>query len=209
MPTPPRVPQPHPRSRATPSSPVAPPSASSPPAPRPSRRRLSPRPASARPSSASTSAPAPRRTPWAPPGPDPKFPRLTVTIEPFPGGKYQTKIVALMAASSLGDTLWGKQRPEPVLQEWAHLGGVRAVDDLVRTKLDLAQWYKQAVDGGKLEGKLYGLPFKLHPSFCVIYYNVNAVRELGQALPDANTTWEQTLDLGRRLKKTDGGASAR
>ena len=83
------------------------------------------------------------------------------------------------------------------------------MDDLVRTELDLAQWYKQAVDGGKLEGKLYGLPFKLHPSFCVIYYNVNAVRELGQALPDANTTWEQTLDLGRRLKKTDGGTVSR
>jgi multiple sugar transport system substrate-binding protein len=138
-----------------------------------------------------------------------KFPRLTVSIEPFPGGEYLTKIVALMAASSLGDTLWGGNA-QSQSSKWAHLGGIRAVDDLVRTeKLDLAQYYKQAVDGGKLEGKLFGLPFKLHPSFCVLYYNVNAVRELGQALPDANTSWEQTLDLSRRLKKTDGGAVSR
>jgi ABC-type glycerol-3-phosphate transport system substrate-binding protein len=138
-----------------------------------------------------------------------KFPKITVTIEPFPGGDYLTKIVALMAASSLGDTLWGGNA-QSQSSKWAHLGGVRSVDDLVRTeKFDLGQYYRQAVDGGKLDGKLYGLPFKLHPSFCVLYFNANAVTEVGQKAPDSNSTWEQIVDLSRRLKRTDGGSVSR
>jgi ABC-type glycerol-3-phosphate transport system substrate-binding protein len=138
-----------------------------------------------------------------------RFPKITVTIEPFPSGDYLTKIVALMAASSLGDTLWGGNA-QSQSSKWAHLGGVRSVDDLVRTeKFDLTQYYRQAVDGGRLDGKLYGLPFKLHPSFCVLYFNANAVAEVGQKAPDSNSTWEQIVDLSRRLKRTDAGSVSR
>jgi ABC-type glycerol-3-phosphate transport system substrate-binding protein len=138
-----------------------------------------------------------------------KFPKATVTIEAFPGGDYQTKIVALMAASSLGDVLWGGNA-QSQSSKWAYLKGIRALDDLVRTeKFDLGQYYRQAVDGGRLDGKLYGLPFKLHPSYCVFYSNVNAVQESGLPLPDASYTWDQTIDLARRLKKSDGGSVSR
>jgi ABC-type glycerol-3-phosphate transport system substrate-binding protein len=133
-----------------------------------------------------------------------RFPSVKVTIEPFPGGEYQTKIVALMAANSLGDTLWGGNA-QSQSSKWAYLGALRSLDDLVRAeKFDLGQYYRGSVDGGRLEGKLFGLPFKLHPSFCVIYYNINQVQETGQRLPDASSAWEQVIDLGRRLKKTDG-----
>ena len=138
-----------------------------------------------------------------------KFPKVGVVIEPFPGGEYLTKIVALMAAGSLGDAIWGGNA-QSQSSKWAHLGGIRAVDDLVRAeRFDLNQYYRQAVDGGRLEGRLFGLPFKLHPSFCVIYSNLNAVKDTGQPVPDASSTWEQTIDLARRLKKTDGGAVSR
>jgi ABC-type glycerol-3-phosphate transport system substrate-binding protein len=132
-----------------------------------------------------------------------KFPSVKVTIEPFPGGEYQTKIVALMAADSLGDTLWGGNA-QSQSSKWAYLGGLRPLDDLIRReRFDLGQYYKQAVDGGKLDGKLYGLPFKLHPSFCVLYTNVNAIQETGQRQPDASSTWEQVIDLTRRVKKPE------
>jgi len=132
-----------------------------------------------------------------------KFPTIKVTIEPFPGGEYQTKIVALMAANSLGDTLWGGNA-QSQSSKWAHLGALRQLDDLARNeKLDLNQYYKGSLEGGKLDGKLFGLPFKLHPSFCVIYTNVNALSEEGQKQPDANTTWDQLIDTSRRLKKGD------
>ncbi|HEX2324414.1 MAG TPA: extracellular solute-binding protein [Chloroflexota bacterium] len=138
-----------------------------------------------------------------------KFPRVSVAIEPFPGGEYQTKIVALMAAASLGDAIWGGNA-QSQSSKWAYLGGIRPLDDLVRAeRFDLNQYYRQAVDGGRLDGKLYGLPFKLHPSFCVLYANLNAVGETGQPVPDANSTWESTIDLARRLKRTDGGTVSR
>ena len=44
-------------------------------------------------------------------------------------------------------------------------------------RFDLNQYYRQAVDGGRLDGKLYGLPFKLHPSFCVLYCNPTPSRD--------------------------------
>ncbi|MDQ3701261.1 MAG: extracellular solute-binding protein [Chloroflexota bacterium] len=138
-----------------------------------------------------------------------KYPGLSVTIEPFPGGEYLTKIVSLMAASSLGDAFWGGNA-QSQSSKWAHLGGVSPLDQIVRAdKFDLAQYYRQAVDGGRLDGKLYGLPFKLHPSFCGLYFNANAVQDLGQRPPDATSTWEQVLDLARRLKRADGGSVAR
>jgi ABC-type glycerol-3-phosphate transport system substrate-binding protein len=138
-----------------------------------------------------------------------RFPSVKVTLEPFPGGEYQTKIVALMAANSLGDTLWGGNA-QSQSSKWAYLGGLLPLDEFVRReKFDLNQYYKATVDGGKLDGKLYGLPFKLHPSFCVIYYNVNAVSETGQRPPDASWTWEQVIDLSRRLKKSDGATVSR
>jgi ABC-type glycerol-3-phosphate transport system substrate-binding protein len=138
-----------------------------------------------------------------------KFPSVKVTVEPFPGADYQTKIVALMAANSLGDTLWSGNA-QSQSSKWAYLGGISALDDLVRReKFDLTQYYKTAVDGGKLDGKLFGLPFKLHPSYCVIYTNVNAVQESGQEQPDASFTWDQLLDLSRRVKKGDGSAATR
>jgi multiple sugar transport system substrate-binding protein len=138
-----------------------------------------------------------------------KFPSVKVTIEPFPSNDYLTKVVSLMAAGSLGDTLWGGNA-QSQSSKWAYLGGIRQLDDLVRReKFDLNQYYKQTVDGGKLDGKLFGLPFKLHPSFSAIYTNVNALAENAVRPPDQATTWEQVLDVARRTKKTDGGAVSR
>jgi ABC-type glycerol-3-phosphate transport system substrate-binding protein len=138
-----------------------------------------------------------------------QFKGVTVKIEDFPGGEYQAKIVALFAGNALGDVLWGGNAQSQSLL-WAHMGGLRAVDDLVRTdKLDLGQYYKASVDGGKLDGKLFGLPFKLHPSFCILYHNASAVREAGAVSPDANTTWEQLIELGKRLQRSEGGQVAR
>ena len=136
-----------------------------------------------------------------------KFPAVKVTVEPFPGNDYQTKIVALMAAGTLGDVLWSGNA-QSQSSKWAFLGGISALDDLVRReKFDLGQYYKASVDGGKLDAKLYGLPFKLHPSYCVIYTNVNAIQETGLKQPDATSTWDQVLDLAKRVKKGDGGLS--
>jgi ABC-type glycerol-3-phosphate transport system substrate-binding protein len=132
-----------------------------------------------------------------------KFPSIKATIEPIPSNDYLTKIVALMAANTLGDTLWGGNA-QSQSSKWAHLGGLRQMDDLVRAeKFDLNQYYKGTVEGGKLDGKMFGLPFKLHPSYCAIYTNTNALGEEGQKHPDSNTTWEQVIDVARRAKKGD------
>jgi multiple sugar transport system substrate-binding protein len=138
-----------------------------------------------------------------------RFPSVRVTIESFPGGEYQTKIVALMAANSLGDALWGGNA-QSQSSKWAYLGGLSALDEFVRReRFDLNQYYRGSVDGGKLDGKLFGLPFKLHPSFCVIYTNVNALQESALPAPDASYTWDQVLDVARRVKRADGGAVSR
>src|SRR5262249_52421334 len=124
-----------------------------------------------------------------------------VVVEPFPGGDYFDKIQTLVAGDGLGDVIWGASATA-VGHFWAHTGVARFLDDLVRAeRVGPGAYYPVAVDATKLEGKLYGLPYKLQPGPMGLYYNVDALAKAGQKAPDAGTTFDQLTDLARRLNQ--------
>jgi ABC-type glycerol-3-phosphate transport system substrate-binding protein len=126
---------------------------------------------------------------------------IKVEIEPFPGAEYFDKIQTLVAGDSLGDVIWGASATG-LGHLWAHSGVVRFLDDLVRAeRLDLGAYYPAAIEATKLEGKLYGLTYKLQPGPMGIYYNVDAFTKAGQKPPDLTTTFDQLADLARRLNQ--------
>jgi ABC-type glycerol-3-phosphate transport system substrate-binding protein len=124
---------------------------------------------------------------------------IKVTIEHFPGGEYYEKLKVLLASDSVGDVMWGASSTGQG-NLFAHTGVIRFVDDLVRAeKFDLGAYYPSAVEGVRFEGKVYALPYKLQPGPMGIYYNVDAITKAGHQPPTLTTTFEQLVDLARKV----------
>lgn len=124
---------------------------------------------------------------------------IKVRMEPFPGGEYYEKILVMLAGGTIGDVIWGASATGQGAL-WAYTGVARFVDDLVKAeKFELSQYYPSAIEGSKFEGKLYGLPYKLQPGPMGIYYNVDAFNKAGQKAPDLNTTFDQLVELAKRV----------
>src|SRR5207245_2197044 len=90
---------------------------------------------------------------------------------------------------------------------WASSGIIRSLDDLVKAdKFDTTQYYPAALGAGQWEGKLFGMPFKIHPGPCIVYYNVNAVNEAGVKMPEKQfASWDDLLRAAKQLTKPGSG----
>lgn len=124
-----------------------------------------------------------------------RFPSVTVTMEPFPGGKYQTKVAALMPVRSPGDAQCGAN-VQSRSATWVYLGGSSAPDGSMRSERFLPiQYHLATIDGGTRHGKFYRLPFKLHRSMCLACPNASVLEETGLVAPASVATREQVLEL--------------
>jgi multiple sugar transport system substrate-binding protein len=128
---------------------------------------------------------------------------VEVKAEPFPSGDYYQKLQTLAAGDQLGETFWcnlGIGWPT-----WGASGLMRQIDDLVKKdNLDLTVYYKSAVDQGILQGKMYGLPYKVQPGQMGIYYNVDQFKSAGVEEPDTNLTFDGLVDIAKALTKRSG-----
>ncbi|HEV7213619.1 MAG TPA: extracellular solute-binding protein, partial [Chloroflexota bacterium] len=103
----------------------------------------------------------------------PKFqqanPGVAVSYEVFTGTEYEQKLETLTAGGNLGDVVHlftGDQ----IYQNFFVSGVTIPLDNLVaQEKFDLTQYYKYSIEGGQVNGKLGGLPFKSHPSRCGLF----------------------------------------
>ncbi|MDQ3702052.1 MAG: extracellular solute-binding protein [Chloroflexota bacterium] len=119
-------------------------------------------------------------------------------------GDIIQKTAALIASGELGDvahTHFSNAQPQRL---W--LGkAMRDLDSLAgRDKLDLKQWYPQAIDASKLDGKLIALPFKGKMAATVIFVNQTLFEQGGLKVPDLNTTLNELTESATRLTKADG-----
>ncbi|MDF2651507.1 MAG: family 1 extracellular solute-binding protein [Paenibacillus sp.] len=72
--------------------------------------------------------------------------------------------------------------------------------DLNRISPSALDMTKQLSDNG---AELYGLPYSTHASG--LYYNKSLFDKFGVAYPSDGMNWEQTLALGQKLTRSDGG----
>ena len=61
----------------------------------------------------------------------------------------------------------------------------------------IADFYPQALATRTVDGRIYGLPMEQEP--LAIFYDVAAFEEQGLSEADLPSTWEQMLELGRRM----------
>jgi ABC-type glycerol-3-phosphate transport system substrate-binding protein len=128
-----------------------------------------------------------------------------ITVEPdLHAGDIQQKIAALIAADSVGDVV--HTHPSAAQPQRLFLGGsMRALDAFAgRDKLDLKQWYPQAIEAGRLDGKLISLPFKGKMAAAALFYNQTLFEQAGLKPPDLNTTVDELTELAIKLTRPDG-----
>jgi multiple sugar transport system substrate-binding protein len=125
---------------------------------------------------------------------------VEIKPEQFPGNEYYQKMQTLIAGGQLGDTMWmalGVGWPI-----WGATAVLGPIDDFVtQEKFDTSVYYKAALDQLYLQGKLYGLPFKLQPCQMGLYYNANALKEAGAQEPTSAWTMDQFATLAKALTK--------
>ncbi|HEV8636644.1 MAG TPA: sugar ABC transporter substrate-binding protein [Chloroflexota bacterium] len=133
---------------------------------------------------------------------------VEVKAETFPGGEYYQKMQTLIAGGQLGDAFWmilGQGWPI-----WGATGVLRPLDDFVQQeKFDLSVYYKAAVDQAYLQGKFYGLPFKLQPGQMGVYYNADQLKEAGVAEPHPTMSFDDLAQTAKAMTKRSGNTAER
>src|SRR5262249_21185708 len=90
--------------------------------------------------------------------------------------------------------------------QFAHKGILIDHGPLVRAqKVDLKVFYPVAVDGLTKEGKLYGIPWIVHPGRTGLYYNKALFDADGAKYPDEKWTYQDLGAAATALTKRSGG----
>jgi ABC-type glycerol-3-phosphate transport system substrate-binding protein len=132
-----------------------------------------------------------------------KYPNIKVIHEGFTGEDYATKITVLGAGGQLGDAMW-TAIGGGVIYNFAAQKIITPVDPFVaKEKFDLAQYYKGCIEGLKREGKLYGLPFKSHPGWSLMFYNQTLYEQRGAGVPENGWTLDRLIDAAKRVTQDD------
>lgn len=131
------------------------------------------------------------------------YPHVKVETELYPSD-IVNKIFALVAAGSMGDvghTHFSAAQPQRLALQKA----VKELDAFIgKDKVDLKQWYPAAVDAGRIDNKLYALPFKGKMGTIGFFYNQTLFEQAGLKIPDANSTITDISEAAAKLTKPDG-----
>lgn len=132
-----------------------------------------------------------------------KYPRVKVIHEGFTGEDYYTKITVLGAGGTLGDAMWTSVGGGGIYNIAAQKL-ITPVDPFVaKEKLDLGQYYKGCIEGLKREGRLFGLPFKSHPGYALLFFNQSLLEQKGAGVPDKTWTLDRLVDASKRVTQGD------
>ncbi len=131
-------------------------------------------------------------------------PGAEIKFERSEGQGYWEKLTAAVAAGSAWDCFRGG--PQQALG-WGPKGVVLDVKPFMDadTTYPADGYLPGIVDTYAVAGKVYGLP-----TWCLtmwLFYNKKMFDEAGLAYPTAKTTWEEYVELARKLTKTDASGN--
>ncbi|MBI3971588.1 MAG: extracellular solute-binding protein [Chloroflexi bacterium] len=121
-----------------------------------------------------------------------------ITLDLIANSGYE-KLLILAAAGDLGDVYWASTGQGSYF-ELASQGFALDLEPLAkRDKFDLKQFYPHALNQGRLDGKLYGLPEGIHPGGVGLYYNVTLFEQAGLKPPTLDTSFDELTAAARQL----------
>jgi len=97
--------------------------------------------------------------------------------------------------------------PHGSMGDLISLGVVSDMNEFVsKYQVDMKRFVPQAIDALKSYGKkgeLYGIPYTLN--YGVLIYNKDIFDRFGASYPKDNMTWQQIIDLSKKLTRMDNG----
>lgn len=133
-----------------------------------------------------------------------KFPTITVEREVVPAGELITKLQTMAAADTMPDnahTYLGSQS----FHNFVVTGAFLNIDNLLaRDKVDIKQWFPDVIDIMKVDGKLFGLPYKGQVLAAGFFYNINLFEKRGVPLPTNNWTHDDMISAAQKLTERQG-----
>lgn len=121
---------------------------------------------------------------------------VTIAPENYQWGDYWQKLATQAAGGSLPDVI---QMDYRFIFEYARRGQLAELDLFIGNGLDLADFDKNQLESGKVDGKLYGISMGANSMATV--YNKTKLDELGVTMPDPITwTYDDLLAIGKDVK---------
>ena len=126
-------------------------------------------------------------------------PGITVKIEQTVADGLQNRVQVVLRAGSPPDLI-------DINSSWnvpfAATGALAALDDdVAAAKLDLSDMVPAALAASKLNGKLYGLPYRAESH--ALLYNKGLFREAGLDPDKPPQTWSELLEAAKKLTRTN------
>ncbi|CAG7636973.1 ABC transporter substrate-binding protein [Paenibacillus allorhizosphaerae] len=134
-----------------------------------------------------------------------KYPNITLNVMATGTGK---NIQDLVAAGNTPDLFAGYTGMMPALKQLDVLDNLEPL--VKKFRVDLDRYEPAVIDAIKVSGnnnELSGLPFNLQLN--ALYYNKDIFDRFGVPYPKDGMTWDDAIELARKLTRTEGGVAYR
>lgn len=127
-----------------------------------------------------------------------KNPSTKITGEFYAWNDYWPKLATQTAGGNAPDII---QMDYRYIVEYASRKAIAPLDDFVGKELNLADFDKDQIEGGKVDGKLYGI--SLGANSVAMIVNTAAFKEAGVPVPDNNFSYDDLMAAGKAFKKAN------
>ena len=132
-----------------------------------------------------------------------KYPHIRVEREVITGDMI-VALQAMAVSNTLPDNVHAYTGGQQY-HTFALNGALRNIESYIaRDKVDLKGWFPEMIEIMRVDGKLFGLPFKGQVLTAGFYYNVSLFEKAGVALPNDNWTLDDLVKAAQRLTVRQG-----
>lgn len=132
-----------------------------------------------------------------------QHPHITVQRDVITGDLTQ-KLQTMAASNTLPDNIHAVLSGQ-TYHRFAIGGALRVVEPhIARDRFDLKPYLQRLIEYMRLDGKLYGLPFKGQISRIAFFYNINLFQERGIAIPTESWTLDDLVKAAQALTRRSG-----
>ena len=125
-----------------------------------------------------------------------KNPGLLITGETLGWADYWPRLATQAAGRNAPDVI---QMDYRYIFEYARRETLLPLDSYISKGLNLSDFSKEAIDSGKVDGKLYGVSLGLNST--ALTYDKTAIEAFGLKVPTWDMTWAQFGDLAVQISK--------
>ena len=125
-----------------------------------------------------------------------KNPGITVAGETLGLAYYWPRLATQVAGAEMPDLI---QMDHRYIFEHARRGALLPLDAHVGKGLNLSDFSPEAINSGKVDGKIFGISLGLNST--ALMFDKTTIEQLGLKAPESGTTWAQIGDLAVEIAK--------